>query len=662
MISLWNKNDAKLHQESALELRVYSSRLLGQCSDLVLHGGGNTSVKILESNLFGKEETILYIKGSGHDLASINTSGFAPVRRQQLLDLLSLETLADTELLNQQKLALSSVNAPSPSVETLLHAILPHTYVDHTHADAINAISNSKHGASILQEIYGKDVLLIPYALPGFLLAKEVWRFKNELKEGQYKAMILMNHGVVTFANEAEESYTNMIMLVSQAEDYLKSQNAQQLATAHATPDLLKLASIRKEVSKICKHAVLATLDSSPEACGFASLANVEDLATRGPLTSDHLIRTRAFPAILHEGTEQEILDFTTRYQEYLKCHLDSEQSTLNTAPKWGVWSNNGLLSFGESVEETQIIADITKHTATAIQRAESIGGWAPVNEQHQFEAEYLPSQQAKLTANPASNSEPGLTEDFSGKIALVTGAASGIGLACAEALHAQGAVVAGLDLTPSIKDRWSGLGKLGIVCDVTDSDSLERAVNKTVACFGGLDIVVCNAGSFPAGKSIDAIEHQVWDQSLSLNLTSTQRLLQYCIPYLKLGIDSSIVFIASRNVPAPGPGAAAYSVPKAAQTQLARIAALELGSFGVRVNVLHPDCVYDTGIWTPEALERSAKRYGLTVAEYKSRNVLKTEVSSQEVANLVCAMSSKLFAKITGAQLPLDGGNDRVI
>jgi len=243
-----------------------------------------------------------------------------------------------------------------------------------------------------------------------------------------------------------------------------------------------------------------------------------------------------------------------------------------------------------------------------------------------------------------------------------VTGAASGIGRACAEMLHQQGAAVVGLDLNPDITNLFDQPTLVGIQGDVSDDASLQQAVETAVGKFGGLDILVGNAGIFTQGQPIEALDAALWEKSLAINLTSQQAVLKQAIPFLKQGIDPAVVFIASRNVLAPGPGAAAYSVAKTGLTQLARVAALELAKDGIRVNVLHPDCVYDTGLWTPEVLAKRAERYAMTVAEYKSRSLLQQPVSSQEVARLACAMAGKIFAKTTGAQVPIDGGSDRVI
>ena len=422
------------------------------------------------------------------------------------------------------------------------------------------------------------------------------------------------------------------------------------------------LAGIRRKVSEICGVAMLAQFNNSLEASSFASLPNAKEIASRGPITSDHLIRTKPFPVILDlKNPEQSLEDYASAYKAYFERYTNGKQICLDCAPRWAVWPESGrsdakgTIAFGRNLSESGIVADIVKHTVKAIQQGEKIGGWSPVSEEHLFEAEYWELQQAKLT----TEIKP---PEFEGKIALVSGAASGIGLACVHELHEQGAVVVGLDLNPEISNILSKPGMLGIQCNVTEVKAVKEAVTSTVENFGGLDILILNAGTFPAGQTIEDMDEQKWAKSLAVNLTAPQQLLQACVPFLKEGIDPAVIFMASRNVPAPGPGASAYSVPKAGQTQMARIAALELGRFGIRVNILHPDCVYDTGLWTPEVLERSAKRYGLTVEEYKSRNVLKIDVKTKEVARMVCAMAGSVFAKTTGAQIPIDGGNERVI
>ena len=668
MKNLWDSKEASLYEENSLQMRIYSSRLLGQNSDLVLHGGGNTSVKLMETNLFGEREDILYVKGSGCNLNMIEDKGFTALRLKTMQKLAKLESISDSEMVCQQHLAMTNPDAPSPSVEALLHAVIPLKWIDHTHADAVVTISNTPEGEELLRDLYGERIIFVPYVLPGFKLAKKVLGITNNLDMKNYEGMLLLNHGIITFAETALESYKRMIDLVSLAEKKIEKKFANQFSSKTVTKkdlqgeELRLLANVRRKVSQIRGASVLAQLDNSPKAYGFANLQNVNDISTRGPITTDHLIRTKPIPVVLDVNNLEKSLDeFSMGYKAYFERHSDGQKICLDTAPRWGVWPGKGTVVFGRNITESRIVADIVEHTVKAIRWAESIGGWSPIGEEHLFEGEYWELQQLKLLNNSLLPNENGHRE-FEGKIALVSGAASGIGLASARELHEQGAVVVGMDLNKEILNIFSETGMLGLQCDVTNKEEVRKAVERTVSYFGGLDILILNAGTFPAGPVIENMDEQTWSKSLDINLTAPQQLLQTCVPFLKEGIDPSVVFMGSRNVPAPGPGASAYSVPKAGQTQLARIAALELGKFGIRVNILHPDCVYDTGLWTSESLEKSAKRYGLTVEKYKSRNVLKKDVKTKEVARMVCAMAGSVFFKTTGAQIPIDGGNERVI
>lgn len=656
MKSLWDDNEAKAFEKDPLQLRVYTSRLLGREPSLVLHGGGNTSVKASIKTIFGEIEEILFVKGSGRDLATIQADGFAPVRLKTLRRMATLARLSDTDMVRLQRAAMTDPEAPDPSIEAILHANIPFTYVDHTHADAVVTITNHRRGRALIQKIYQERVLIVPYIKPGFKLAKKILEMTHAARWERLAGIILLHHGVFTFADDARTSYERMLQLVTLAEDYLQQQGAlNNVARVEAQEDLLTLARIRRGVSRAKGSAMIAKLDNSPEACGFAGLAGVESIAARGPITSDHLIRTRPFPVILGQNVEQAITAYARSYQDYFDQNTDGRRACLDPAPRWGIWPRYGTIAFGQSIKETTVVADIVRHTVRAIQHGEALGGWKFLSAKQMFAMEYWELQQAKLRNDR-------ITPQLQGKIALITGAASGIGLACAKKLHAEGAAVVGLDLNPEISRMFNQEDLVGVTCDVTDDRGVKAAVEMTVRRFGGLDILIPNAGIFTATQKIEDLDEKIWNRSMEINLSSNQRLLKICIPYLRQGVDATVVFISSKNVPAPGPGAAAYSVAKAGQTQLARIAALELGCDGIRVNVVHPNAVYDTALWTPEVLESRACHYGCTVQEYKTRNCLKTEVSSQDVAALVCAMVGPAFAKTTGAQIPIDGGNERVI
>ncbi len=658
MKSLWKEAEAVKYQDNPINMRVYTSRLIGQDPDLVLHGGGNTSVKVKETNIFGETEDLIYVKGSGWDLATIEAPGFAPVKLKVLQQAAELEALTDTQMVKLQRSAMTDPGAPNPSVEAILHAIIPFTYVDHTHADAVVTVSNTPDGEAKIREIYGDHIMIVPYVMPGFILAKTIYEMARNLDWSTIDAMILMNHGVFTFHDDARESYERMIRIVDQAESYLQKHAT---VAAPSNPfqeepeELLTLATIRGMVSRQKGSPVICRWNSDPENVSFSALPDVRSIATRGPLTPDHVIRTKRIPMILDGPPEADVEAYRQDYQSYFDRNNPGELTMLDPAPRWIIWPDHGTLTIGKNFAEAKIIDDITAHTIKAIRQAEAMEGWQALPEKDIFEVEYWELEQAKLRKG-------GTAPEFQGKIALVTGAASGIGKACTEMLAEKGAVVAALDIDERVKDLFSRKEILGIPCDVSDKNQLEVAVHETIRRFGGLDIVISNAGIFPDSATLGEMKPENWEKSLAVNLTSHQQLLTICHPYLQNGIDPAVIIVGSKNVPAPGPGAGAYSVAKAGLTQMARLAALEWGKDNIRINVLHPNAVYDTAIWTDEVLEKRAAHYGLSVEAYKTNNLLKIEVSSKDVAALACSMAGPAFAKTTGAQIPVDGGNDRVI
>ncbi|HWB06768.1 MAG TPA: bifunctional aldolase/short-chain dehydrogenase [Verrucomicrobiales bacterium] len=658
MQSLWTDSEASAFSGDDLSLRVYTSRLLGREPQLVLHGGGNTSVKSTVKDFFGEPKDILYIKGSGGDLATIEASGFPAVKMSVLLKMADLPSLSDADMVREQRAAMLDPDSPNPSIEAVVHAVIPHKFVDHTHSNAVIAVTNQPDGLDLVRSTWGDRVIIVPYVMPGFVLGKAVRDLTKNADWSKVEGLILMQHGIFTFGKTAKESYERMIKLVSEAEAALEKRGGGHSAakTASFTPDnasLRTLAKFRQAVSKARGRACFALPDFSEAAAGFASRPDVASLATRGTLTPDHSIRTKRMPAIL-DG-DNAVADFAAAYASYFQKN-QSGQTMLDPAPRWAVLPGQGVVSFGASLTEARIVQDIAGHTLRTIQQAEAAGGWVALPEKDLFEIEYWDLEQAKLRKAPAP-------KPLQGKVAIVTGAAAGIGRAIALALQAQGAAVVGMDLNPETPQRLAGHdGLTGKVINLTDYPKVQAAVEEVVATYGGLDILVSNAGIFTAGANFEDMDPVNWAKSMEVNLTSHMRLLQSCVPFLKLGIDPTAIFVGSRNVKAPGAGAGSYSCAKAAVTQLVRVAALELAPAGVRVNIIHPDAVFDTELWTPEALARSAQRYGVTVEEYKTRNLMKTEIKSADVAGMVCGMAGPLFAKTTGAQIPVDGGNDRVI
>jgi len=657
MKNLWNANEASTFSGPLGEC-VYGSRLLGAESSLVLHGGGNTSVKAEETDIHGDSVDVLYVKGSGWDLATIEPQGFAPLRLDAVKRLAELPALTDTEMVNQLRLNLLDASAPNPSVEAILHASLPFTAVQHTHADAALALTNTSDGEQRVRELWGKSVVIVPYVMPGFDLAKACALEFEKQANSDTVAMVLMNHGVFTFGNTTEQAYNNMIEVITQAEDYLIAtagvditSSAAMATPVNATGSALDQAKLREHLSNAAGRPMLLARTPNQRANAFAARSDIADVACRGPATPDHIIRTKQFPLI-----GRNIDEFVSNYHSYFERNQGRFPAVqeLDPAPRVVLDSELGLLTAGARISDCEIASDIYLHTIDVIEASEGLGGFVALAETDLFEVEYWELEQAKL----AKSGQP---PAMSGEVAVVTGSASGIGLACAEALISRGAVVIGIDLNKSGTSLTPSF--LELTADVTDPASLATAVATGVERFGGIDIVVAAAGIFGASNEIADIVQSDWETTLSVNLNGVTNLLQITHPFLALAPGGGrVLLVGSKNVPAPGKGAAAYSASKAAVTQLGRVAALEWAEDGIVVNTIHPDGIFDTGLWSQELVEQRAENYGLTADEYKRRNLLGQEITSGDVGELVAAMCGHSFRQITGAQIPIDGGSDRVI
>ncbi len=656
MQSLWKDDEAKQFKGD-LGLRVYTSRLLGRDKSLVLHGGGNTSVKIREKNLFGEEETILYVKGSGWDLETIEPQGFSPVRLSHVLRLAELPSLSDPEMVNQLVTHMLKASAPAPSIETILHGLMPPKFVDHTHADAVLSVTNTADGEKRIRDIYGKRCVVIPYLMPGFDLAQYCAREFRRQGTPETVGMVLLNHGIFSFGETARESYERMVGLVTLAERYLDSGGAWSVtlkSPSAGAPKAMAQAGLRRRLCEAAGTPLILTTVTNERTLGFAALPQLERISQQGPATPDHVIRTKRTPML---GTD--VAAYARDYAGYFGEHAPKAKepkSILDPAPRVILDPVFGLAAAGRTAKDASIVAEIYDHTIDVILRAEAQGGFRALPSKDIFDVEYWDLEQAKLKKG-------GRPPEFTGEIALVTGAASGIGRAAVEAFLKRGAAVVGLDLDSGIQSLHARPDFLGLRCDVTDEAQVSTAVERAVLAFGGIDMLVLNAGIFPASRRIADLPAHEWRRSMTVNLDANLLLMRGCHPFLKAAPRGGrVVVIGSKNVLAPGPGASAYSASKAALNQLARIAALEWGADRIRVNTVHPNAVFDTGLWTEELLAQRAAQYGMSVAAYKTHNVLNTEVSSRDVAELAAEMCGPLFAKTTGAQVPVDGGNERVI
>ncbi|HKU45300.1 MAG TPA: bifunctional aldolase/short-chain dehydrogenase [Burkholderiales bacterium] len=653
MKSRWSDAEAAQYH-GPLGARVYTSRLLGADKSLVLHGGGNTSVKLPEKDVFGEEQDVLYIKGSGWDLETIEAEGFAPLPLAHMQKLPRLARLSDAQMVNELNTHVLRAGAPSPSLETLLHALLPARYVDHTHADAVLAISNAPDGEKRIREVYGERVAVIPYIMAGFELAAYCARELPKQLTPKTIGVVLISHGIVSFGAEARESYERMIDLVSRAEEYLKGKKAWDVQASFKgskTASRSEIAALRQAISGHAARPMVLRTNSNAKFRAFAQRPDVEKLSQQGPATPDHILYTKRVPML-----GRDVGQYAARYRDYFQKNSRPTHQMLDPAPRVVLDPELGLAAAGRNAREAAIIEDLYDHGIDVMLRAEALGGWRSVSESQLFDIEYWELEQAKLRR---ADTLP----VFSGEVVLVTGAASGIGKACVEAFLRRGAAVVGLDRNPAIESLWERPDFLGLTVDLTDAAKLELCLDETVRRFGGVDMLVLNAGMFPSSQPLQDVAADAWTKTMAVNVEAPLRLLQLCHPLLRLAPRGGrIVVIGSRNVPAPGPGAAAYSASKAALNQVARVAALEWAKDGIRINSLHPDAVYDTGLWTEELLAARAKAYNMTVEQYKKKNLLRTEVASRDVAELAAEMCGPLFAKTTAAQVPVDGGNERVV
>ena len=500
MKSLYSDKDA-LNYKSDLDLRVYTSRLLGEDSSLVLHGGGNTSVKSTVKDLFGNDEEILYVKGSGWDLSTIKAEGFAPVKMDMLLKMAQLQELSDIDMVKYQRVAMIDSSAPNPSVEAILHAIIPFKFVDHTHADAVITITNTLNAKERIEEIYKKRVLIIPYIMPGFVLAKLVYDMTKDVDWQKLDGLVLMNHGLFTFSDSAKISYEKTIDLVNKAEKYLQTKNAiLDIQKGSSKIDLLTLAKIRKEVSTLKEKAIISCLNESDLALHF-SKENIEKIATQGPLTPDHVIRTKRIPVILGDNFSSDLIEYTKAYKSYFNDHKTT-QTLLNPAPNFAILKENGSLSFGSSVKEANIIKDINEHTYEAILKAELLGGYKALSPAEIFEVGYWSLEQAKLKSGSKGS-------EFGGKVAVITDGSTTLGASIAKILNERGAAVV--------------VGDAELFNEPDSDKKIQKFVEQIIKSFGGVDIVIYNS-------------------------VNDKKLVKYIEPFLELGVDPTAVVVNSKD------------------------------------------------------------------------------------------------------------------
>ena len=678
MDSRWKDADARKAVETyakrgigeALALRTYTTRLLGGDPMLVLHGGGNTSLKTDMADLLGNTHEVLCVKGSGWDMAVIEPPGLPAVKLGPLRELRKLDKLSDEDMVNFQRVNLLDSMAPNPSVETLLHAFLPHTFIDHTHAAAVLSLVDQPNGEALIEEVYNGSMGFVPYVIPGFGLAKlaaQVYEAKPDVE-----GLILHKHGIFTFGDTAREAYERMIAHVTRAELRLAKGRRNVFAAAKLPKTIASAAEVAPIIRGACavrpanpdaepKRFVL-DFRTSPEILNYVGAADLADISQRGVVTPDHIIRTKNkplvvpapvagtlddFKAAVHSAVDQYMADYHAMFVRE-NGRVGGIKTELDPMPRLVLVPGVGLFGVGATRKDAAIAADLAETAVKVITDAEAIGRFEALPEADLFDVEYWSLEQAKLKGAVA--------KPFTGQVAVVTGAGSGIGKATAQAFAAEGAVVAVLDLDEAAaKAAAKEVGGLGLACDVTDRKSVHAAFARIAEQFGGVDIVVSNAGAAWQGK-IGEVSDETLRKSFELNFFAHQAVAQEAVAILrKQATGGCLLFNVSKQAVNPGPDFGPYGLPKAATLALMRQYAIDYGAEGIRSNGVNADRIR-TGLLTDDMVAKRSKARGLSEADYMGGNLLKREVTGADVAQAFVALAKARAT--TGHIETVDGGN----
>jgi rhamnose utilization protein RhaD (predicted bifunctional aldolase and dehydrogenase)/NAD(P)-dependent dehydrogenase (short-subunit alcohol dehydrogenase family) len=651
-----------------IALKTYTTRLIGQVPELVLHGGGNSSVKTRLKDTLGEEVDVLCVKGSGWDMGSIEPPGLPAVRLAPLRKLTKLARLTDEDMVNFQRLNLLDSNAPNPSVETLFHAFLPAKFIDHTHANAVLGVSDHANGMDLLREVYGARAPVVDYVMPGFDLAKRA----GEVAAAHPKAdgLVLHNHGIFAWGATAQESYDRMIELVSLAEAKLAHAGRKVFAASKLPTRLASAAEIAPLIRGVLalpagegrfKRFVL-DLRASPTVLNFVNGADANRYARAGVITPDHVIRTKGKPMVVAapaagaldvfaENLRAARAAYDAEYRAYFETHnarVGGIKKILDTSPRVVLVPGIGAFCAGATAKDARIAGDLIENAAATIADAEALGPFESVSEADLFDVEYWSLEQAKL----GKAAEKRLQRH----VALVTGGASGIGLASASAFAAEGCEIVILDRDgASAQAAARKFGGLGLACDVTQPGDVRAAFDAAVVRFGGVDIVVSNAGAAWQGK-IGEVDEKTLRDSFELNFFAHQHVAQNAVRVMKAqGTGGTLLFNVSKQAVNPGPDFGPYGLPKASTLFLLRQYAVDYGSVGIRANGINADRVR-TGLLTDAMIASRSKARGLSERDYMGGNLLGREVTAEDVAQAFVFLA--LAEKTTGAILTVDGGN----
>lgn len=678
----WRDEDAKKFVDTAgsdpadreLALRVYTSRLIGQDHDLVLHGGGNTSCKLTRKDLFGNDVAVLHVKGSGWDLETIEAAGLPAVSIEPLKELRKLDKLSDEDMVNAQRRNLLDSTSPNPSVETLLHAYLPHNYVDHTHATAMLALADLPDVEEVVKEIFGDKIVVVPFIMPGFELAKAAADIYDQ--NPHVEGLLLKQHGHFAFSDTAKSSYDLIIKHTNMVEDWLakKSGKVPKCSSEPSTAMIAKAVRVLPMLRGIIGEAhakfsgdpdlamPLMDIRAGENIQEFLQRPDLDALSTRGVATPDHVIRTKNHPLVItkeildggRDAVTKAVDDFVSSYTKYFQRNaarfVPGEKTMLAPTPNLAWIDGVGAVGISANAKAAGTASDLAEQGIKAMINGEDCGGFYPVEEEKLFDMEYWSLEQAKLGKGSAPR--------FQGKIVMVTGGGGAIGLATAKAFAELGANIFLIDFdNQSLIAALAELGNWhsGLAIDITSEGAAQKAVNACVARFGGLDILVSNAGAAWSGE-MSSLDDELLRKSFELNFFAHQTFAKAAAEIFEAqGRGGQILFNVSKQAVNPGKGFGAYGIPKAATFFLLKQLALELGPKGIRVNGINADRIR-SGLLDDAFISERSEARGIDEATYMAGNLLGQEVEAHHVADAFVMLASS--KRTTAHVMTVDGGN----
>jgi rhamnulose-1-phosphate aldolase/alcohol dehydrogenase len=679
--NLWDAQKASQVSEGLGEL-VYRSNLLGTDRSVANWGGGNTSMKTTVTDFRGRPVEVMWVKGSGSDLATMKAGNFTALKMEDIRPLFEKESMPDEEMVAYLLNCMTDSKHPRASIETLLHAFLPFKHVDHTHPDAIISLCCADNGKELAKEIYGDRFVWVPYIRPGFTLSRMI--AQGVLANPKAELVLMEKHGLVTWGDTSEECYLKTLAIIGEAESFIAARIKEALVFGGAKHVSLSVEDSERIAAQIMpvirgavsaeKHMIL-TYDAGEDVLQFVNSQDAANLSQVGAACPDHLVHTKMKPLFIEWDPKTQDLDALTaavakgieayknEYKAYFERNRNDGDQMFEAAPRVILIPGVGMINTGKSWAMAQVSGALYHRAISVMKGSTALGQFVSLSENESYNVEYWPLELYKLTLAPAE-------AEFSRKVAFITGGAGGIGSATCRQLLKDGAhvVIADLNIEGAVKladelNQQFGESRVTAVkIDVTKEEEVAEAYRQTVLAYGGVDIVVNNAG-LATSSPFDQTSLKEWNLNMNVLATGYFLIAREAFKLMKQqGVGGNMVFVGSKNSIYAGKNAAAYSTAKAAEVHLARCIASEGGEFGIRVNSVLPDAILQgSAIWNSGWRNERAAAYGIEPDQleeyYRKRTTLLVNIYPQDIADAIAFFASSKAEKTTGCMLTVDGG-----